>query len=98
MLLKNLRNVKKHILFYLIQLPDKNQKRLKGIYCMECGPDGTPNIHPICEYDIGSDSWSFYDSLDEELIKYGMESSPLGFEKMMVELKRLAGMSPIKND
>ena len=86
------------ILFYLIQLPDKNQKRLKGIYCMECGPDGTPNIHPICEYDIGSDSWSFYDSLDEELIKYGMESSPQGFEKMMGELKRLAGLSPIKND
>ena len=86
------------ILVHLVQLPDKSRKRLKGIYCMECGALGQPLIYPICEYDFSSDSWSFYDRIGERLKEYGLESCPAGFNKMECELKRLAGLSPLKND
>ena len=86
------------ILFHLVQLTDKSRKRLKGIYCMEYGGKGGIEIAPICEYDIGTDSWSFYDRLGEAQKRYGMESCPDGFIKMQNELKRLAEISPVKND
>lgn len=85
------------LIFHLIQLPDKSQKRLKGIYCLGCAEDGSPRLSTICEYNAQDDSWSFYDDLLEAQKIYGRESGGAAYETMRSELRTLAELSPVKN-
>ena len=77
-------------LFHFIQLSDKRQKRLKAIYEMSLGASRQIDIRAICEYDIRSGSWRFYDRIGPVQREYASESDPEAFEEMRRELARLA--------
>ncbi len=77
-------------LFHFVQLSDKSQKRLKGIYQMSCDENGKIEIEPICEYDFKTDSWHFNSFFSDEIINYGMESDAEAFKTMQNELSKLA--------
>lgn len=61
-------------IFHFIQLNDKGQKRLKGIYQMDCDENGEILIEEICSYNSISGNWTFRNSLFETHEKYGIES------------------------
>ncbi|MBR4151189.1 MAG: hypothetical protein IKR08_07445 [Firmicutes bacterium] len=86
------------LIFHLVQLPDKSQKRLRGIYCMNCREDGSTEIRTLCSYDASQDSWTFYDDLGEAQKIYGEESGGDAYRNMCGQLKELAERSPVKND
>ncbi len=84
-------------LLHFIQLNDKREKRLKSIREMSCGEDGKISISPICEYDILSDSWTFYDRIGTKKRLFALSSDPNAFREMQRLLQDLAGASPIPN-
>ena len=85
-------------LFHFIQLPDKSQKRLKGIFQMNLFEGGEISIEPICSYDPVEDSWSFRYLLGEAQEEYGRESGMELLEAMKSELRSLAEGSPYRSE
>lgn len=85
-------------LFHFIQLPDKSQKRLKGIFQMNLFEGGEISIEPICSYDPVEDSWSFRYALGEAQEEYGRESEAGLLEAMKSELRALAEGSPYRSE
>lgn len=83
-------------LFHFVQLEDKSQKRLKGIYQMNCSKEGKIDIHPICEYRQDRNDWIIFDNITDEAVIYGMESNAEAFNTMMSEIKTLSAMSEIR--
>jgi len=83
-------------LFHFIQLSDKNQKRLKGIYQIDSKADGTFSIESICEYDPLLESWAFKDFIGEGQRSFGLESDPEKFMAFESELKKLAKKGYVK--
>lgn len=77
-------------IFHFIQLADKSQKRLKGIYQMSCDEEGNIDVSRICEYDILRNGWFFFDCMFEEKKQYALESDAPACERMGSELKRLS--------
>jgi len=77
-------------IFHFIQLKDKSQKRLKGIYEMSCDDMGKISIYPICEYLPSKDDWVFHNYFSADKIAYGEESNSAAFEQMRFELETLA--------
>ena len=85
------------LIFHLVQLPDKSQKRLHGIYCMSCDAEGKTELKTLCSYDAEGDCWFFYDDLCEAQKEYGRESGGDAYVAMRNELRSLAQMSPVRN-
>ena len=83
-------------LFHFIQLSDKSQKRLDGIYQMGCDENGTHHIERICVYDPLSESWTFSNIIGEEHRKYGKSSNPEMFDIFEKELSVLAENGCVK--
>lgn len=83
-------------LFHFVQLPDKSQKRLKGIYQMSCDESGNINIECVCEYDCIANTWRFNNVMSEEIKAYGVESNAEAFYAMQTELFRLASNEFVK--
>jgi pilus assembly protein CpaF len=77
-------------LFHFIQLPDKSQKRLKGIYQIDCSADGTFRTEQICRYDPASESWTFRNCIGERQRSFGEESDGYHFRRFEEELERLS--------
>jgi len=77
-------------LFHFVQLSDKSQKRLKGIYQMKLGENGKISIDAICEYDYLKDGWKFYNIISDEIESYGLESNAEAFNAMKEELLMLS--------
>jgi len=87
-----------HYVFSFIQLADRSQKRLKGIY--EIRYDGkTHNIsmHQICRYDLKSDSWSFAHDIGIDKEAIAKEENYDAFISFENELKKLSEKFPMKN-
>jgi len=87
-----------HYVFSFIQLADRSQKRLKGIYEIRCDcKTHNISIHQICRYELKSDSWSFaYDiGADKEAI--AKEENYQAFLSFKTELKIMAEKFPMKN-
>ena len=82
-------------LFHFIQLADKRQKRLQGIYQMNLLPDGEILVEPVCLFDQKNESWTFYDRIGPAQQLYASESEPESFALMQSLLHRLAEASPI---
>ena len=85
--------------FQFVQLKNKSQKRLKGIYEIRYEPiDHRISVHQICKYRNKTDDWVFaYDiGKDKELI--GEEEDPGAFQIFKAELKRLAEKYPYPDD
>ena len=83
-------------LFHFVQLSDKSQKRLKGIYQMNCDEMGTFHIEQICAYDNETESWTFKNIIGKEQRLYGSESDPEAFRVFEEELARLSEAGEVR--
>lgn len=85
-------------LFEMIPYPaNRSQKRLKSIYELQYN-NRTHEItyHRICNYDQPSDSWTFYNTVGEKVIKIGRLENPDALRVFESTLARLAGRYPGK--
>jgi len=80
-------------IFHFIQLKDKRQKRLNGIYQMNCSPEGEALIEAVCRFDPGSGRWFFRNIHGASQKEWGLESDPAAYARMTEELKRLEKLS-----
>jgi pilus assembly protein CpaF len=88
-----------HYVFQFIQLSDKSQKRLKGIY--EIRYDRIAHvitIHQICRYDHLKDSWTFKYDIGKDKGIIGMEENIEAFNGFSQELKKLEEMFPMEGE
>ncbi|MDO5332041.1 MAG: ATPase [Bacillota bacterium] len=83
-------------LFHFVQLSDKSQKRLKGIYQMSCDESGKISIECVCEYDHLTNAWRFNNVMSDEVKAYGVESNADAFYEMQGELFRLSAQEYVK--
>lgn len=83
--------------FNFIQLPDKSQKRLEGIYEFVVDDKGHIIVHKICEYHFLEDSWSFAYNEDKTKANIGMCEDIKAYEEFNKLLKKLATKYPNKN-
>lgn len=86
-------------IFHFIQLKDKSQKRLKGIYEITYLRDTAKiNITPICLYDYSRDDWkwSYELSKDKEIV--AKEEDLESFYRYKSLLMSLAGHEKVKGD
>lgn len=83
-------------LFHFIQLADKSQKRLKGIYQMSCDDKGYVQIDSICEYNFAKNCWNFKNLISEEMLCYGEESNSSAMQEMKSELQRLEELGDVR--
>jgi pilus assembly protein CpaF len=87
-----------HYVFSFIQLADRSQKRLKGIYEIRYNyKTHNISIHQICIYDLKSDSWSFANDIGVDKEDIAKEENYDAFKSFENELKKLAGRFPMKN-
>ncbi len=76
--------------FHFIQLKDKSQKRLNGIY--EIGFDrvtGEISMARICSYDLDSDTWRWHYHMGEDKRKMGEDEDQIAFKAFDKLLKDL---------
>ena len=87
-----------HYVFSFIQLADRSQKRLKGIYEIryDCKTHNI-SIHQICRYELKSDSWSFAYDIGPDKEAIAKEENFQAFLSFKNELKILAEKFPTKN-
>lgn len=87
-----------HYVFSFIQLADRSQKRLKGIYEIRYDYN-THNIsiHQICRYELKSDSWSFAYDIGDDKQAIAKEENYDAFISFKGELKKLSEKFPMKN-
>lgn len=88
-----------NITLSFIQLEDKSQKRLEGIYFNEYNREThTIKIHNICKYDIDTDSWKFNYEMPKSFEEIGKRQNRGAFAIMKNELKTLADKFPFDED
>ncbi len=80
-------------IFHFIQLKDKRQKRLNGIYQMNCSPEGEVSIEALCRFDPPSGRWFFRNIPGAAQKAWGLESDPAAYARMTEELRRLEKLS-----
>lgn len=83
-------------LFHFIQLSDKREKRLSGIYQMSCDDEGKISIEKICSYNDADNSWEFSCNLFRDKYEYGIESDRQAFGEFFSELKALSMKGKLK--
>jgi len=79
-------------IFHFIQLKNKNQKRLKGIY--EVGIDRYSHeitMKEICRYDHQNDNWKWKFAVSEDKLIIGEEENAESLEIFVNELRSLSG-------
>ena len=79
-------------IFHFVQLKDKSQKRLKGIY--EIGWDKTADkirVVQICKYDYARDSWSWRNYISKEKEEDGLEERIYYIENYLRTRERYEG-------
>ena len=79
-------------IFHFVQLPDKSQKRLRGIYEMGLA-EGRQDVYvePICLYDYETDGWNWFYHLGEDKEQLGLEENPDSLGIMKGLLGQLSG-------
>ena len=88
-----------HYIFHMIQLKDKNEKRLKGIYEIRAGTSIQEiEIIEICKYDYIEDSWRWRYSLGEDKKVIGEEEDRCALLSFDQELQLLAKKFPLNDD
>lgn len=87
-----------HYVFSFIQLTDRSQKRLKGIYEIRYDyKTHNISIHQICRYELKSNSWSFVYDIGADKEAIAKEENYQAFLSFKNELKILAEKFPMKN-
>jgi pilus assembly protein CpaF len=88
-----------HYVFSFIQLTDRSQKRLKGIY--EIRYDYMTHrisIHQICRYELETDSWTFTYDIGSDKEDIAREENYKDFLSFKEQLKMLADKFPMKDN
>lgn len=84
-------------IFQFVQLRDKRQKRLKGIYEIRYNQiDHQISIHQICKYNYSTDDWSWYYAIGEDKEVIGEEFDINVLESFKKNLKILAEKHPME--
>lgn len=84
-------------ILHFVQLKDKRQKRLKGIYSMCVRREkGRVDIRPICLYQPDSDSWKWDYVMDMEKEIMGKEEDEEAFYRFQHRLRDLSVKYPVK--
>ncbi|PLT43523.1 Type II/IV secretion system ATP hydrolase TadA/VirB11/CpaF, TadA subfamily [Paenibacillus pasadenensis] len=88
-----------HYVFHFIQLKDKSQKRLKGVYEIRYNPKTLQiSMHRIMKYHFDTDSWTFAHDVGEDKKEIGMEEDPEAFRSFNEQLQHLAKQFPMQED
>lgn len=88
-----------HYVIQLMQLPDKAQKRLKGIYEFRADrKSGQIRVFQICKYVIEDDRWEFFDTIGDDKVEIGKEENFTMYLKFREELSRLAKLYPYEGN
>lgn len=83
-------------IFHFVQLTDKSQKRLRGIYEMGLSADRKGiYVEPICLYDYETDDWKWNYRLGKDKIQLGLEEDREALAKMQHILRTLAEKHPM---
>jgi len=83
-------------IFHFVQLTDKSQKRLRGIYEMGLSADRKEvYVEPICLYDYEADDWKWSYRLSEDKIQLGLEENREALGEMRTLLQKLARIHPM---
>lgn len=86
-------------IFHFIQLKDKNQKRLDGIYELTCNRNtGDIIITQICKYNEKENSWAWNAHVSMEQEKEGSKENEDDFESFVKELRKLEKQFPMKEE
>ena len=86
-------------IFHFVQLRDKSQKRLKGIYEISWNKEEDKiNIVQICKYDYEHDSWKWRDYICQEKKIDGIEENANVYKEFARNLKSLAIRNPMEVD
>ena len=86
-------------IFHFVQLKDKSQKRLKGIY--EISFDKTADeirVVQICKYDYAQDSWSWRNYISKEKEEDGLEEDVEVYKAFADNIRELARIHPMNRD
>lgn len=80
----------------LIKLPNKSQKRVKGIYEIRYDNNSYEiSIRQIMKYNIETDDWSFFYDVDPQKEEVAMEENYEAYIVFKNELERLSNKNPI---
>lgn len=83
-------------IFHFVQLTDKSQKRLRGIYEMGLTKDReTIYVEPICLYDYEKDDWTWRYWLGNEKHQLGLEENCESLKRMETILRELSEQHPM---
>lgn len=86
-------------LFHFIQMKDKGQKRLKGIYEMSVEPGGGQiRMEQICAYDYETDGWRWRDYMGKDKAEAGREEAPEALARFRERLGALAEKFPMEEE
>lgn len=86
-------------IFHFVQLTDKSQKRLRGIYEMGLTRDRKEvYVEPICMYDYETDEWMWREYLGIEKQQLGLEEDRDALKRMREQLHQLSIKHPMKKD
>lgn len=88
-----------HYLFEFVQLKDKSQKRLKGIYELRYHPSTHEiTIHQICRYDFSSNNWAYKYDVGEDKKRIAEQEDQDAFERFCRRLQHLEASCPIMEE
>lgn len=83
-------------IFHFVQLTDKSQKRLRGIYEMGLSEDRKEvYVEPICLYDYETDDWKWNYRLSPDKIQLGLEEDREALFEMKEILRGLEKRHPL---
>ena len=87
-------------IFHFVQLSDKSQKRLRGIYEMGLTKDRKEvYVEPVCLYDYETDDWVWANYLGEDKRQLGLEEnreSLMQMERILSDLSKAHPMYQIE--
>lgn len=87
-----------HYIVELIKLPNKSQKRVKGVYELRYDSNAYEiSIRQIMKYDIRADTWSFYYDIGDKKEEIALEENYEAFETFRDELFKLSEKFPMSD-
>lgn len=86
-------------LIQLVQLADKSQKRLKGVFEVRYDRrDRVISFHQICKYDYDKDNWTFKYDIGLDKKEIAAEEDKSAYNIFDSELKKLSEKYPMPGD
>lgn len=88
-----------HYVIELIKLPNKNQKRVKGIHEIRYDNKSFEiSVRQIMKYSIETDSWTFFYDTDPKKEEIALEENYEAYQEFKNELRDLADKYPMSDD